>query len=165
MRRLLVGVGAIWIGATCGCSGDEPAPGSTIGQSANDGGKAGFADSISLGDDGGSAGTGGGGSGGSGGLTTGGTGAMPQAGLSTGAAASGGTPSQAGAGSGGSKPAGTCKRQPASDADCADFYEDKPQAYACDDISAASTLNQSHAAQCGSVTFVSGAKYGECCPP
>jgi hypothetical protein len=73
-------------------------------------------------------------------------------------------------GSGGSKPSGTCKRSAGSDADCADFYpaEDGPaksQAYACDDTSAFTTLNSAHASKCASVNFVSGAKYGACCPP
>jgi hypothetical protein len=86
----------------------------------------------------------------------------------------GGSPSHAGSGgSGGSKPAGTCKRATASDADCADFFaydpefpEDpaRPQAYTCDDASAYLALNQAHADDCASVNFVTGAKYGACCP-
>jgi hypothetical protein len=74
-------------------------------------------------------------------------------------------------GSGGTKPAGMCKRSASSDADCSDFYPGdaeepaRPQAYACDDTGAASTLSGAHGGKCASVSFVSGAKYGMCCPP
>jgi hypothetical protein len=64
-----------------------------------------------------------------------------------------------------------CMRATGSDADCADFYpadEDgpaKPQAYSCPDRSTYSTLNTAHAGKCASVSFVTGANTGACCPP
>lgn len=82
--------------------------------------------------------------------------------------------SQAGSsngGTGGSKPVGVCKRSAGSDADCLDFYPAEPpdpakaQAFACDDTGAYLTLNTAHAGKCASVNFVTGAKYGACCPP
>jgi hypothetical protein len=165
MRRLLVGAGAVcWVGGLVGCGNDDPAPGSKIGQSQGSSGTGGAAGSLSLGTDGGGAGGGGAGGGGAG---AGGVGGAAVGGAQAGYAA-GGMGAQAGSssgGSGGSKPVGSCQRAASSDADCADFYEDKPQAYACDDVSAASQLNQMYGAQCASVSFVQGAKYGECCPP
>ena len=166
MRQTLFGVGTILVVTLCGCSGDDTAPGSKISRpEGGTGGAAGEAGSLSLGIAGGGAGSGGGG--GAAGASAGSSGGVTQGGTST-----GGTVSHAGTsagGSGGTKPMGICKRSAGSDADCADFYPpgdgNKPQAYACDDTGAYFTLNTAHASQCASVNFVSGAKYGACCPP
>lgn len=155
----------------CGCSGGESGPGSTISQAkGGSGGGGGEAGTLTLGISGGGAGGGGsgGGAGGSGGSSGGAT---------TAGSSAGGTANHAGSGaggsggSGGSKPAGTCKRSTGSDADCADFYPAadgaaaKSQGYACDDASAFATLSAAHGGKCASASFVTGAKYGACCPP
>jgi hypothetical protein len=167
--RTLLGAGVILIGAACGCSGDDTAPGSAVGKSiAGSGGSGGTAGSLSLGCEalgGGCAGMGGvGGAGGAmqGGTTSGG-GATSHAGA--GGSSTGGSSTIGGSGAGGSKPAGMCKRASGSDADCADFYADKPQAYACDDAGAYAALNGAHDILCASVSFVTGSRYGACCPP
>ncbi len=173
-RGTLFGVGAVLVSALCGCSGDDTAPGSKIAQPrGGSGGAGGESGSLSLGISGGGTGGGGaGGTGGAGGATHGGAGGA--GGASGGGAPAGGTASHAGSssgGSGGTKPVGMCKRAAASDADCKDFYPGGdgeltlPQAYACDDTGAYLTLNSAHASKCASVSFVTGAKYGACCPP
>ena len=69
-------------------------------------------------------------------------------------------------GGGGSQPAGACKRVNGSDADCAEFWEDdKTQAYACDDTSAATALKNAHDGNCVSTSGIPGGKYGMCCAP
>jgi hypothetical protein len=164
--RTLFGVGAMLISAVCGCSGDDDAPGSAVGKSkGGSGGSGGTAGSLSLDCEalgGGCAGMGGAGGAAQGGASGGG-GAANQAGTTSGG--TGGSSTIGGSGTGGTKPAGTCKRASGSDADCADFYEDKPQAYTCDDAGAYVALNGAHASNCASVTFVTGSKYGACCPP
>lgn len=152
----------------CGCSGSDPAPGSTIAQSkGGTGGAAGEAGALTLGISGG--GAGGGGSGGTASGAGGSSGGATNAGTSAGGMASH-AGSSAG-GSGGSKPTGTCKRAAGSDADCADFYPAgdgeaaKSQAYACDDTGAFVTLSGAHGGKCASASLVTGAKYGACCPP
>jgi hypothetical protein len=167
-RRTLCGVAAILVGAACGCSGNDTAPGSAIGKSnGGSGGGGGTAGSLSLDCEtlgGGCAGMGGvgGGVGGAaqGGVSGGGT--TSHAG--SGGSSSGGS-SSGGSGVGGSKPAGTCKRASGSDADCGEFYEGKPQAYTCDDAGAYAALNGAHGSNCAGVNFVAGSKYGACCPP
>ena len=166
-RGTLFGVGAVLVGALCGCSGDDTAPGSKISQpKGGSGGAGGEAGSLSLGISGG--GTGGGGAGGTGGASGGSSGGVTQGGSPAGGASHAGSSS---GGSGGTKPMGMCKRAAGSDADCKDFYpaEDgepaRPQAYACDDTGAYLTLNGAHAGKCASVSFVTGTKYGACCPP
>jgi hypothetical protein len=168
-RRSWLGVGLILVGVTSGCSGDDPGPGSKVTQAkGGSGGSGGEAGSLSLGLPGGGGGAGGASGGGAGG-------ASGASGSSHAGASAGGVTNQAGTssagGSGGAKPAGTCKRASGSDADCADFYPAeppdpaRPQAYACDDSGAYLTLNGAHDGQCASVSFVTGAKYGACCPP
>ena len=169
MRRTwLLGLGVVLVGAACGCSSDD-GPGSTIGQMSGGAGGGGQAGSLSLGLPGSGAGSGGvGGVGGVGGANGGSAGSFTFGGSSA-----GGSTSQAGSntGTGGSKPGGMCMRAAGSDADCADFYpaegEDpaKPQAYSCPDRSSYSTLNGAHAGKCASVSFVTGANTGACCPP
>jgi hypothetical protein len=173
MRRLTLGGLGMGMGvllAASGCSGGDPAPGSTIGQpKGGSGGMAGTAGSLNLGGPAG-AGAGGGGAGGGG---AGGTAGVIGASGASGGATLGGTTgsgggggsSLGGSGSGGSKPAGMCKRATASDAECADFDPTTPQAYACDDPGAYITLNGMHGSNCYSVNFVAGSKYGGCCPP
>jgi hypothetical protein len=156
-------------GAACGCSSDD-GPGSTIGQTKGGGGNGGGgqAGTLSFTEFPAGAGSGGGGAGGVGGASGGSAGSLNFGGSSLG----GGT-SQAGATSGtaGSQSGGVCMRATGSDGDCLDFYpadgEDaaKPQAYSCPDRSAYSTLNGAHAGKCASVTFVTGANTGACCPP
>jgi hypothetical protein len=170
-RTRLLGLGVVLLGAACGCSSDD-APGSTIEQAGGGAGSGGQAGSLSLGLPGGGAGSGGAGGGVSGGTADGGSGGS----FAFGGSSLGGGTSQAGSntGTGGSKPGGMCMRATGSDADCTDFYafdpelpDDpaKPQAYSCPDRSAYSTLNSAHAGKCASVTFVSGANTGACCPP
>jgi|GEM_PF-5013173 len=170
MRRTwLLGLGVVLLGAAGGCSSDD-GPGSTIGQtSAGTGGSGGQAGTLSFVEfPMGGGGSGGGGGAGGGGGTGGAAGSATVGGSSLG----GGT-SQAGSSSstGGSKPGGMCMRATGSDADCADFYpadEDgpaKPQAYSCPDRSAYTTLNGAHGGKCASVSFVTGANTGACCPP
>lgn len=169
MRRTIwCGVGAILAGVAAGCSSDDTGPGSEIEQTkAGTGGSGGSAGSLALDLPGGK---GGGGAGGMGGASAGaGTGGSSQGGTGT-----AGTASQAGSssggGSGGAKPAGMCKRVTGSDADCLDFYPAeppdpaRPQAYACDDTSAFVTLNGTKGGKCASVNFVTGSRYGACCP-
>jgi hypothetical protein len=165
MRRTTwCGVGAILVGLASGCSGEDTAPGSEVGQTkAGAGGSGGSAGSLALDLPGGK---GGGGAGGMGGASAGaGTGGSSQGGTGT-----AGTASQAGSSSGGAKPAGMCKRVTGSDADCLDFYPAeppdpaRPQAYACDDTSAFVTLNGTKGGKCASVNFVTGSRYGACCP-
>ena len=169
MRRTIwCGVGAILVGIAGGCSSDDAGPGSEIGQSkAGSGGTGGNAGSISLDLPGGRAG------GGAGGMMGGAAGSS--AGTAQGGTATAGTASHAGTssggGSGGAKPAGMCKRVTGSDGDCLDFYPAeppdpaRPQAYACDDTSAVATLNGTKGGKCASVSFVTGSRYGACCPP
>lgn len=169
--RTFLGLGAVLVSALCGCSSDNTGPGSTISQEkGGTGGAGGEGGALALGISGG--GAGGGGSGGAGG--TGGTGGAGSAGETHAGTSAGGTTNHAGSsagGSGGSKPAGMCKRSAGSDADCVDFYPAgdgdaaKSQAYACDDTSAFVTLSGAHGGKCASASFVSGAKYGACCPP
>lgn len=168
-----LGVGMLLVSAALGCS-DDADPSSEIGQAkGGSGGSGGQAGSLSLALPGGAAGNGGGGAGGMSGSTF--------AGTATGGSPAGGVANHAGSsslggstGTGGSKPGSTCKRTTGSDANCADFYafdpefpDDpaRPQAYACDDTSAYVTLNGAHGGKCASVNFVTGAKYGACCPP
>jgi len=161
--KTAIGLGATLVVAVCGCSGD-PAPSSTIEQpKGGSGGTAGTAGTLNLD-------VGGGGAGGAAGSTTAGVGGSTAGTTQGGAAGSpfgggsnGGT--GVGGGSGGSKPAGTCKRSSGSDADCADFDNTTPQAYACDDASAYSALNGMHGGVCYSVNFVAGTQHGACCPP
>ncbi|HEX2877069.1 MAG TPA: hypothetical protein VHP33_37720 [Polyangiaceae bacterium] len=167
MRRTTwCGVGAILVGIAGGCSGEDTGPGSEIEQTkAGSGGSGGSAGSISLDLPGGK-----GGGGGMGGASAGST----AAGTSQGGTATAGTASHAGTssggGSGGAKPAGMCKRVAGSDADCLDFYPAeppdpaRPQAYACDDTGAFITLNGTKGGKCASVNFVTGSRYGACCP-
>jgi hypothetical protein len=176
MRKVtLLGVAAVLISAAAGCSSDDTGTGSKIGQTSGGGGggSGGQAGSLSLGLPGSGAGSGGGGAGGASGGSAGG---FAFGGFTVGGSSAGGVPSQAGSnsGSGGSKPAGMCMRATGSDAACSDFYafdpefpDDpaRPQAYACDDTGAYLTLNGAHAGKCASVNFVTGAKYGACCPP
>ncbi len=171
MQRLTwLGVGTVLVSALCGCSGDDPAPGSTISHpKGGSGGTGGEAGSLSLGiSGGGAAGGGTGGMSGAGGASSG-SGGVEHAGTSAGGAVSHSGSSSGG--SGGSKPAGMCKRAASGDADCADFYPAeppdpaRPQAYACDDTGAFRTLNAAHGSKCASVNFVPGSKYGACCPP
>jgi hypothetical protein len=174
-RTWLLGFGAVLLGAACGCSSDE-GPGSTINEQMSGGaGSGGQAGSLSLGLPGSGAGSGGGGGvGGANGGTANGGGSGGS--FAFGGSSLGGGTSQAGSntGTGGNKPGGMCMRATASDAECADFYafdpefpEDpaKPHAYACPDRSAYSTLNGAHAGKCASVSFVTGANTGACCPP
>jgi hypothetical protein len=150
------------LGLLGGCSGNDPGPGSPVGQqSAGSGGNGGEAGTLDLGLEGGKGGGGAGGiggAGGNGGTTSGGT---------AGAAAGGTGAAGSSSGSGGSKATGMCHRVTSSDPDCADFYSEEgySQAHACDDIGAASQLTQMHGGKCASVSFVAGAKYGECCAP
>jgi len=165
MRPMVTGVGAVVLGLLGGCSGNDPGPGSPVGQqSAGSGGNGGEAGTLDLGLEGGKGGGGAGGLGGAGGnsgTTSGGTAGAAAGG--TGAAGS----SSGGGASGGSKATGMCHRVTGSDPDCADFYSEEgySQAHACDDIGAASQLTQMHGGKCASVSFVAGAKYGECCAP
>jgi len=173
--RTAIGLGATFVVVVCGCSGD-PAPSSTIEQpKGGSGGMAGTAGTLNLdvgggGASGGGAGGGGGASGAAGSTITGvagstaGTTQGGAAGSHGGGSSNGGT-SVGGSGSGGSKPAGTCKRASGNDADCADFDDTTPQAYACDDASAYSALNGMHGGVCYSVNFVTGSQHGACCPP
>jgi hypothetical protein len=167
--RALVGLG-VTIGAfVVGCGGEEPGPGSKVEQeSAGAGGMAGAAGGLALpslsGAGSGGGGAGGGGNGGAGGGGASAGGGAPQAGSAAGGDTS--SAGKSGGGTGGSSPAGTCKRVPASDADCAEFWEDdKTQAYACDDGAAYSALNGMHAGACGSLTGIPGGNRGACCPP
>jgi hypothetical protein len=165
-RRTWCGAGAVLTLALWGCSGDDPAPGSEVGQpKGGDGGSGGGAGTLNLIAGAGSGGAAGGGAGGGGGGGAGNTTGGAQAGTSAGGVMSQAGTTSGGSGTGGSKPAGMCKRATTGDADCKDFYEDKPQAYACDDINAAAALNRMHDGSCASVSFVPGAKYGSCCPP
>lgn len=160
-RQTLFGVGVTFLSALGACNNYDTSPGSKVGQTKGGaGGSGGEAGTLSLGF--GAAGSGGGGSGGmAGNVASGGT----QAGASTGGVTNHAGTSGSG-GSGGSAPAGTCKRVPASDADCTDFEETPSQAYACDDTSAYLTLNGMHASKCANVQgVVAGAKVGACCPP
>jgi hypothetical protein len=152
--QAVFGLGVVLGAVLVGCGSDGP--GSEVGQPG--GGSAGTSGTTSmpvLGLGGGGAGSGGaGGSSGSGGATQGGAGAANQAGTG-GAGGSGGMPATA-----------MCERSAGSDTDCVEFWEDdKTQAYACESISAYSSLNNMHAGNCGSVNFVAGAAYGACCPP
>lgn len=161
-------VGAMLVGLAGGCSSDDPGPGSEVGHSkAGSGGTGGEAGSLALDLPGGK---GGGGAGGMGGASGGsGTGGSSQGGTGTAGTASH-AGSSSGGGSGGAKPAGMCKRVAGSDADCLDFYpaEDgdpaRPQAYACDDTGAFVALNSTKGGKCASVNFVTGSRYGACCP-
>jgi len=162
-KRTLFGVGAVAFGALGACNSYDTTPGSKVGQTqAGAGGSGGAAGSLSLGL--GAGGSGGGGTGGASGAGGSVAGGGTQAGSSA-----GGVVNHAGGGSGGSAgsaPAGTCKRAPASDADCTDFEESPSQAYACDDAGAYFALNGMHAAKCANVQgVVTGAKVGACCPP
>lgn len=169
MRRMTwCGVGAILVGIASGCSGDDAGPGSEIEQTkAGSGGSGGMGGSISLDLPGGKGG------GGQGGMAGGAAGASA-AGTTSGGTGTAGTASHAGTssggGSGGAKPAGMCKRVAGSDADCLDFYPAeppdpaRPQAYACDDTSAFVALNGTKGGKCASVSFVTGSRYGACCP-
>ncbi len=169
MRRTTwCGVGAILVGIGGGCSGEDTGPGSGVEQSkAGSGGSGGAAGSISLDLP---SGYGGGGTGGMAGGSAGAT----AAGTASGGTGTAGTASHAGTssggGSGGAKPAGMCKRVAGSDADCLDFYPAEPpdparsQAYACDDTSAFVALNGTKGGKCASVSFVTGSRYGACCP-
>jgi len=162
MRPMVTGVGAVVLGLLGGCSGNDPGPGSPVGQqSAGSGGNGGEAGTLDLGLEGGKGGGGVGGAASNGGTTSGGTAGAAAGG--TGAAGS----SSGGGASGGSKATGMCHRVTGSDPDCADFYSEEgySQAHACDDIGAASQLTQMHGGKCASVSFVAGAKYGECCAP
>ena len=171
MRRTTwCGVGAILVGIVSGCSSDDTGPGSEIGQTkAGSGGTGGAAGSISLDLPGGKGGGGGGGMSGAGGATGGSSGSGQGGSATAGTTSHAGTAS--GGGSGGSKPAGMCKRVTGSDADCLDFYPAeppepaRPQAYACDDTSAYVALNGTKGGKCASVSFVTGSRYGACCPP
>lgn len=167
-RTICCGVGAILLGIAGGCSGEDTGPGSEVGQTkAGAGGSGGSAGSLALDLPGGKGG--GGGAGGMGGAPAGaGTGGSSQGGTGT-----AGSATQAGSssgGSGGAKPAGMCKRVTGSDADCLDFYPAeppdpaRPQAYACDDTSAFIALNGTKGGKCASVNFVTGSRYGACCP-
>lgn len=161
------------VSAAFGCS-DDTGTGSEIGQTkGGSAGSSGEAGALSLGLPGSGAGGGGGVAGGTPNTTGGSAAGTPSGGSPAGGVASHAGSSSVG-GSGGSKPAGMCKRAAGSDADCADFYpfdpefpDDpaRPQAYACDDTGAYLSLNGAHANKCANVSFVTGAKYGACCPP
>ncbi len=169
MQKLTwLGVGTVLLSALYGCSSGDSAPGSRISQAkGGSGGTGAEAGSLSLGISGG--GTGGSGTGGDGNASGGSSG-----GVTLGGTSAGGVTSHAGSstgGTGGTKPTTTCKRAAGSDADCADFYPAaagepaRPQAYSCTDTGAYLTLNTAHGSKCASVSFVTGAKYGACCPP
>lgn len=161
-RRICLGVGALLVVGLCGCSSDDPAPGSEVAKgSAGNGGMGGLAGSLSLGVE---AGTGGGGMAGGGAGGVGGTGSL--GGSGTGGLVSGGGSSSSSAGSGGSKAQGTCKRVSGSDADCTEFAEEPSQAYACDDRASYTSLNGMHGNLCINLSgLVPGAAVGACCPP
>jgi len=169
--KTLIGLGAsLVLSAVWGCSGGDTGTGSSIAQTkGGSGGSGGEAGSLNLGL--GAGGTGGGGTAGAAGSAgtgvAGAAGSMSQggsiSGSGSGGVSSGGVSSSGG--SGGSKPAGMCKRVAGNDADCADFDPTTPQAYACDDPSVYSTLNGMQGGNCYSVNFVTGSKYGACCPP
>ena len=166
--KTLIGLGAsLVLSAVWGCSNGDSGTGSSIAQTkGGSGGSGGDAGSLNLGL--GAGGTGGGGTGGSAGSGVAGAAGSMSLGGSIGGSGSGGVSSggvSSSAGSGGSKPAGMCKRATGNDADCADFDPTTPQAYACDDPSVYVMLNSMHGGNCYSVNFVTGSKYGACCPP
>jgi len=168
--KTLIVLGASFaLSAVSGCSGGDTAPGSSIEQTkGGSGGSGGEAGSLSLGVGGGGGGAGGGGAAGVAGSTGAGVAGAIGGAMSQGGSAGGSGGSRSGgsnSGGGGSKPPGTCKRVSGNDADCADFDETTSQAYACDDTSAYVTLNGMHDNACSSVNFVTGSKYGACCPP
>jgi len=164
MQRIkALGVGALCLVLVTSCGSDK-SPESKVGQNnAGGGGAGGAAGSLSLGQDGG------GGSGGAGGASGASTAGAATAGTTSGgataSAGSGGGASAGNTGSGGGQAVEPCQRAPSFDADCADLFDDLPQAYTCGSLAAASMLRQMHDGTCGSISLAGAGKYNECCSP